>query len=245
MGHDVFYACKAGIQGGIARCLNEEGHCGSHPAGGNWPKAPRPNIVLFKVKLNENQRSRFAEVETNFRTWSERQRLEGERAQNAEKLGRNAYTARPEQKGDEHKPEGADDGCPIYGKNTGGLKNVDVRGLVAELREAGFALNNVHVDAIGAGQKNCFLTVSFALGVEEYTEFEWGKFERLIECSFAYVHVWANARKSNGEVKHTVNCLTRQEGRKPNYVLHYDGGDWLEESVAAAVVNNPQIATAV
>ncbi len=238
----IFYACKAGIKGGIARCQNEYEHCGSHPLGKEVPLAPRPNTILFKVKLGDNQYwKNWASIDKDFRLWSERRQLEADHVMEAEKLGRDAYNARPEQKRDKYLPESADSGCPVSGKTSGGWKSVVVSGLIAELREAGFVIANVSVLIMGTGQDaRRFLTVAFinGRGAEEYMDFPWEKFNRLVSGSFAFVHVWANALQPDGECKHTVNCIGREpDGKRPEQTLHYNSGDWsLENNSTHAVI---------
>ena len=221
----IFYACKAAVHDGVDRCRNEQGKCPHHDE--SSPAAPRPDMILFRFMLDHGWRSEFSSVELDFRTWSDRQQMEAEHVQEAQVLGRKAYiTPLMNKKADI--PEAAHSGNPISGRDSGGWKSVDVQGLIAEFRAAGFALNNVSVLATSDRNKKPWLVLAFAKGVPEYTDFPWRKLDRLIARPFSFVHVWTNARK-DGVVKHTVNCIGPMymyPGKPTQSVLHYDGGDW-------------------
>src|SRR5258708_167751 len=92
---EFWYACTAGIRGGIARCREEEGKCPHHNE--TSPQAPRPETVLFKVNLNKKWLPHFQTVLPMLqRTYDRARILEGNHVVDAAQLGRDAYTARDE-----------------------------------------------------------------------------------------------------------------------------------------------------
>jgi hypothetical protein len=239
MENQIFVACKSGTADGVMRCRfegKEGGCCALHSGKANVVAAPRPTVVLFKVKLGPKTRSWFAKVEVDYLTKADRRAREAQRVADAEKLGRKAYCSRL--KGASDRPEDADSGCPVFGATTGGLKKVDVRNLEAELRQAGFHMAEATV-RVTDGQKgqpmNATLVLAFTNDEEEDPDFSsWVEFNRLVAPTFAFVHVWANPKQADGTVVHTVNCLSRQEGAKADYALRYANGDWAAEPIVAS-----------
>ncbi len=223
------YACLAAVDEDWARCRNNEGTCPNHDA--SSPRAPRPDRVLFKVNVNKHWLPFFqTALPTLQRSYEKAKLLEADRVMRAEKLRRDAYAARDKRDTQaEQQPEAADSGVPVFGKSGLADRAVDVRSLVAELKEAGYVMtfaNLLHRD--WKPPIRLQLEFSKAGTKAEFEGFHWGNFEALISTAFDQVDVWANDRdpKRDYMVIHTVNC-----GRRANQVmtrckLHFAGGDW-------------------
>ncbi|MEK9148359.1 MAG: hypothetical protein AAB650_02880 [Patescibacteria group bacterium] len=225
MGH-VDYACVSGIHGGVARCrksiVKEDLHCADHDE--LSPLAPRPDVVLLKVNLNDRWDAAFGKVGIPKLDRSPRRavQLAAEHRERAEQLGRDPFAIREAREGLTSDPESADSGCPVFGK--GGLQSVDIRGLVTELRAAGFRLTGFHRLA-RLWKPPVRLVMQFTKTGESLNQFPWDLFRQFTATCFGQVDVWANDRDNRGLVVHTVNCGKRDEQAKP-VTLRFDGGDW-------------------
>lgn len=220
------YACTAGVQGGVARCRNlivTDDFCAVHPES---PKAPRPDVVLVKINLNNRWDDAFgrAGIPKLDRSPERAAKLAVEHRERAERLGRDAFAIREAREGQRPSdPEAADSGCPVFGKN--GIQSVDIRGLVTELRTVGFRITGFHRLARN-WKPPVRLVMQFTMTGEPLNQFPWDLFRELTVICFGQVDVWANDRDSRGQVVHTVNCGKRTDGERPTYTLRYDGGDW-------------------
>ena len=228
------YACTAGIKGGVARCRNLI-PCSAHPDG--TPKAPRPDRVLLKVNLSKAWDDRFqkAGIPLLQRTWERAQQLRADHVESAGQLGRNAFAVRTQQSPQRNQtfqgqevPENADTGCPVFG-NEGVTKGVSGQSLSKtswDLRDAGFRLVAAH-----RLQRNWKPPVRLVLIFEKGqgardVQFPWELFRELVATCFKQVDVWANERRPDNLVVHTVNCGARDDKATPAYGLRFAGGDW-------------------
>ena len=222
------YACTAGIKGGVARCRNLI-PCSAHPDGN--PKAPRPDRVIVKVNLSKEWNNRFQEAGIPLlqRTWERAQELSAQRVESAEQLGRNAFAVRAgQQRNQQELPESADTGCPVFGNEgvTRGVNGQSLSKTCWDLRDAGFRL--VHAHRLQRNWKppvRLVLTFERGQGAQDI-EFPWELFQGLVATCFKQVDVWANERRPDNLVVHTVNCGARDDKAVPAYDLRYAGGDW-------------------
>ncbi len=233
----IFQACKAGVQDGRARCRNEQGKCSIHHSM-NWARAPRPDVVLLKVNVNEKRERRLsaAGVPYQSRSYDRALQLEQQRVASAQSLGRNAYAVRElSHRDSHHTPEAADTGCPVFGKSGLAEMNVEAVTLVCELFNAGFVLTGGHL--LKREHKppvRLVLEFSKSSAKPEVGKFPWGEVDSLLATTFNQVDVWANERSGDGKVVHTVNCGKRDDNTKPKTRLHYADGDWdIEELLPA------------
>jgi len=235
-----FYACLSAVKDGVARCRKEFGKCDSHRNGGVWAKAPQPNVVLFKVNVNDRWEAAFraAGVRVVVRSWERAEQLGQRRAETAQHLGRNSVAIRDGVGRNSGVPEDNDTGCPVFGP--GGLKDlsVSVEGLDREMSAAGFVITDVHL-LKRPHKPPVRLVVEYSpVGTKPPAQNFPGKlFARLIATTFNQVDVWANERKADGTVPHTVNCGKRDDAAKPQHTLVFKDGEWdaipVEESVPA------------
>ena len=242
------YACKAGLYNGSARCRNLE-PCPTHPDG--QPPAPRPDVVLLKInvgKLPDHRgqggervkRLQAAGVKVADRSPERAIKLAGEHLAQAERLGRDAYRIRKEREGisasgmvgtirdtegkETFLPEAIDSGTPVFGKL--GRQEVDLRGLLTELRTAGFRVIGTHMLARN-WKPPVRWVIEFSRAGDEISSFPWSVFRELTARPFGQVDVWANPRDRRGEVVHTVNCGERREADTPfKGALRFANGDW-------------------
>jgi hypothetical protein len=176
-------------------------------------------------------------VPVEFRGWGERRTFEGQRAEAAERWGRNAYTQRTGKAAD--RPEGADTGVKVWGKPGLFQMHVGIVELISELKAAGFVLTWVSVLRREQMEDVLVMAWTSKAWIEEKGP---GLFEvdpppsfgRFIATSFDVCHVYANPIDENkdGVVEHTVN-LARRQGEPAWYNLHFAGGQWGVASVAA------------
>lgn len=220
------YACKAGIRGGVARCRNME-PCAAHPDG--QPPAPRPDVVLVKVNLNDKWIERFAKA--GFRVLNRlpdrAEDLAAIHEEQAKRLGRDPFVIRERREGHADDPESADSGCPVFGKD--GLQSVGI-GLMEELEQAGFRLSGFPHILARDWKPPKRLVLQFTRAGEEVA-FPWLLFRQLINTCFGQVDVWANGRDGRGLVVHTVNCGKRDDKASPFFRLEYAGGDWTAKPI--------------
>jgi hypothetical protein len=229
---DFFYACKAGISGGLARCRNQEGHCPSHPATKSWPSAPRPTVVLVKFNLSDRWRDIFAldcNVPIEDRSYGRRRMLEGKHVEQAESFGRQAYVARLQT--GEHEPEKADSGSPVFGESGLTGAKVGIDHLINELSAAGFLLSRLSV-LERTNKRPVLITEWSAAKVASFDDQFTKAFDRFTSATFDQIHIWANPTDANGKTVHTVNCGARQEV-PPQHTLRFANGDWAVEPIAA------------
>lgn len=228
------YACTAGIKGGVARCRNLI-PCSAHPDG--TPKAPRPDRVLLKVNLSKQWDTRFQEAGIPLlqRTWERAQELSAQHIESAGQLGRNAFAVRRTQQQPRNQmfqgqevPENADTGCPVFGNKgiVAGLSGRSLSKASWDLHDAGFRL--VHAHRLQRNWKPpTRLVLIFERGQgSRDVEFPWELFRELVSTCFKQVDVWANERRPDNLVIHTVNCGARDDKAVPAYDLRYAGGDW-------------------
>ncbi len=225
---DYFYACTAGVQGGIARCRKEDGKCDNHHNGAAWPHAPEPDVVLVKMNLNQGRNAEFARagVRQLTRSFERSEELSREHVARAEALDRKPFAVRQGRENDTTTPEAADSGCPVFGKT--GLHSVTVRGLITELQLEGFVLSDAH-RLFRFHKPPVRLVMEFVKkgAKPEITKFPWDLFNGLTETCFGQVDVWANDRSpKNGLVVHTVNCGQRDDKAQARYRLKFADGDW-------------------
>lgn len=242
------YACKAGVHDGNARCRNMA-PCSTHPQG--QPLAPRPNVILLKInvgKLPDHRgqggervkRLQAAGVKVVERSPERAVKLAQDHLAQAERLGRDAYRIREEREGiaatgtvgtirdpegkEVFLPEAIDSGSPVFGRL--GRQEVDLRGLMTELKAAGFRVTGTHVLARNWKPPARWL-IEFSREGTELAPFPHGLFREFTACAFGQVDVWANPRDKRGEVVHTVNCGERREAGAPfKGGLRYADGDW-------------------
>lgn len=239
-----FYACKAGNDGGKARCRNENGKCSVHTDLRLWPSAPRPTVVLIKVNCNEKWESRFesAGVRRNVRSMQRSVELGKKHVAQAHELGRDPYAMRRPDQPDDWTPESADSGTPVFGKD-GLLGGTDINRMYEDICQAGYGLSGAHL--LERGHKPPMrLVLEFTLGFTDLIEFPDGLFDQLIETNFGKIDVWANPLEQPiGRVVHTVNCGQRDTQMRKQY-LRFAGGDWgLDEVPIAEAVSDSVNAT--
>lgn len=226
MSHVTEYSCVAGIAGEIARCRNlvtVDTHCGVHDE--SSPRAPRPDVVLLKVNVNErwDQRFRAAGIQKLERSPERAAKLAVEHEAQAKRLGRAAYVIRERREGQRpDEPEAADSGCPVFGR--AGLQSVDIRGLISEMKLAGYQLTGPHL-LVRDWKPPVRLVLQFERSGAAMA-FPWDLFRGLANTCFGQVDVWANPRDRRGEVVHTVNCGRRDDKVNPVYTLRFADGDW-------------------
>lgn len=242
------YACTAGVNGGSARCRNLI-PCSSHPDG--QPSAPRPDVILLKInvgKLPDRQgqggdrvkRLQATGVKVVDRSPERAVQLAKEHLAQAERLGRDAYRVREEREGisptgtvekvrdaegkEVFLPEAIDSGSPVFGRL--GRQEVDLRGLVTELKAAGFHVTGTHVLARN-WKPPARWVIEFSREAAGLDSFPHALFREFTACVFGQVDVWANPRDKRGEVVHTVNCGERREAGAPyKGALRFSDGDW-------------------
>jgi hypothetical protein len=234
----IFHACVLGVQDGRARCRNEQGKCSVHQLNG-WARAPKPDVVLLKVNVNEKKETelRLAGITYQLRSFDRSQQLEQQHVARAESLGRNAYAARDERDhGDT--PEAADSGCPVFGKNGLAELRVSIDGLFKELFEAGYVLSAAHMlKRYHKPPVRLVMEFSHPQQKGALSKFPWTTIKKLIATSFNQVDVWANDRDPRtNKVVHTVNCGKRIDGIAPQHRLHFMDGDWDVESLETLAV---------
>jgi hypothetical protein len=232
---ELFYACKAGINGGIARCLNDEGRCPSHPLGGNWLPAPRPSVVFLRFNLNPRWYEIFAErehVQIEYRSPDERKTLETQRALQAYSLRRNNVAYNQRSNTTKSSPESVMNGCNVVSNLPVPLRKeglvdakVSVHELPMELRQAGFVPTWVSILKMDGLQPK-LVTAWSEVGIQPEVELP-NSFTRLANAAFNVVHIQANPRnpKKENRADHSVACARRDEV-KSQHSLHYDSGDW-------------------
>lgn len=213
-------ACKGGIQDGLARCRNLMGSCFNHLDG--LPPAPRPDVVLLKVNLNNVWNPRFGSVSLVERSPERAAELGEDHRRRAETLGRNSLVIRQQRDGKTNNPEAHDSGCPVFTKV--GIQLVDIRGVIPELLEAGFRLENAH-RLTRNWKPPVRLVLIFSKVAPQSVEFPWDLFKELVDTSFGQVDVWANDPDGRGNVVHTVNCGQRDQ-KETSLVLCFAAGDW-------------------
>lgn len=242
------YACTAGVSGGKARCRNEA-PCSVHPDG--QPPAPRPDVILLKINVGKLpdrggqggdrvKRLEAAGVKIVERSPERAVKLAEAHLAQAERLGRDAYRIREEREGitptgtvgtvRDHEgkeaflPEAIDSGTPVFGRL--GVQEADLRGLMTELKAAGFRATGTHVLARN-WKPPARWVIEFSHGGEEVASFPHALFREFTANAFGQVDVWANPRDTRGEVVHTVNCGERREAGAPaKGALRFAEGDW-------------------
>lgn len=243
------YACKAGVHDGNARCRNIA-PCATHPQG--QPPAPRPDVVLLKInvgKLPDHRgqggdrvkRLRAAGVQVVERSPERAVKLAQEHLDQAQRLGRDALRIREEREGiaatgtvgtvrdhagkESFLPEAIDSGTPVFGRL--GIQEVNLRGLMTELKAAGFNITGMHMLARN-WKPPVRWVIEFGRGGKDLTTFPHALFHEFTANAFGQVDVWANPRDKRGEVVHTVNCGERREANAPaKGALRFADGDWV------------------
>jgi hypothetical protein len=238
----IFKACSFSTQND-ARCRNEDHKCSVHGNGDkSWKRAPQPTTVLLKINVNAGWENAFrnAGVPVEVRSIERAHELEQERVAAAAALGRSAYAIRDSSGRASGVPEDVDTGCPVFGK-TGladlsvSLLGVSLPGLGAELAAAGFVLTRASLlKRLHKPPTRLVLEFSMA-GTNRAERFPYRLFVQFIETSFNQVDVWANERRSDGSVVHTVNCGKRDDKAVPEYRLTFANGDWDAIPLAPAV----------
>ncbi len=229
MPYKGFYACTVGVADGKARCRNERGKCAFHTKPECWKSAPRPDVVLVKVNVNDKWKTLFSYLKTQERSYERAEQLEQDRVERAEVLGRNAYAARPDERIKENVPENADTGSQVFGKLGLADLQVSIQGVVEELKRSGYILTDAHLlERNHKPPVRLVMEFSKAGSKPEFKNFRWGIFHDLISTTFNQVDVWANDRdpKKGDKVVHTVNCGKRADGVPVKHWLHYANGDW-------------------
>lgn len=227
----LYTACTFSIRDGLARCRKEAGKCDSHRNGdASWEKAPRPTVVLVKVNVNSRWEEAFknAGIRVDIRSIERAEALEHQRAETAQQLGRSAYAIRADSGRGSNVPEDADTGCPVFGKSGLAELNVSLQRLGVELQEAGFILTRVTL-LKRYHKPPTRLVMEFSMaeaGKPAVQDLLTGLINSLVTTTFNQVDVWANEKKPNGQVVHTVNCGKRDDTAKPQYRLAYANGDW-------------------
>jgi len=244
----IYKACTFSIQDGIARCRKESGKCDSHNGGTSesggktlnrkpiWEPAPRPTTLLLKINVNDKWERKFvaAGIQIETRSFERAEQLEQQRVDVAGKLGRSAYAIRADSGRGYNLPEDADTGCPVFGK--GGLAdlNVSLQGLGEEL-EKGFTLTKATLLKRFHKPPNRLVLEFSVTGTKPpVNRFPFDLLRELITTTFNQVDVWANERKPDGRVVHTINCGKRDDSAKPQYRLSFANGDWDAISMASA-----------
>lgn len=236
----IFHACSVGVQDGRARCRNEKGKCSVHTRPELYTLAPKPDVVLLKVNVNEKRERRLsaAGVQYQVRSYDRALELEQQRVASAQSLGRGAYAVRElSHRDSHHTPEAADTGCPVFGKNGLAELNVTAATILCELFNAGFALTGGHL--LKREHKppvRLVLEFSKSSTKPALDKFPWEEVKSLLATTFNQVDVWANEKNKDGKVVHTVNCGKRDDSSKPKTRLHYANGDWDVEMLVSSSV---------
>lgn len=243
------YACKAGVYDGNARCRNMV-PCATHPQG--QPPAPRPDAILLKINVGKLpdrkgqggdrvKRLQAAGVKVVDRSPERAIALAEEHLTQAHRFGRDAYRIREEREGiaatgtvgtvrdaegkEVFLPEVIDSGTPVFSRL--GIQEVNLRGLVTELKAAGFRIAGTHMLARN-WKPPVRWVIELVRGGEEFTAFPHALFREFTANAFGQVDVWANPRDKRGEVVHTVNCGERREANAPaKGALRFADGDWV------------------
>lgn len=236
----IFQACTVGVQDGRARCRNERGKCSVHARPQYYTAAPRPDVVLFKINVNEKRESRLSKagVPYQVRSYDRALQLEQQRVASAQSLGRDAYAVRElSHRDSHHTPEAADTGCPVFGKNGLADLNVSAANLLKELFDAGFVLTGGHL-LKREHKPPIRLVLEFGKPSTKpaILKFPWEEVKSLLATTFNQVDVWANERDKDGKVVHTINCGKRDDNTQPKTRIHYAGGDWDVETLAVSSV---------
>lgn len=237
-----------------ARCRNEHGKCMAHPASKEWTIASAPDTVLAKFGLDpdgiQSDLFREAGVREELRTEGRRDELELDHALQAERVGRDAYTARPGERRREQ--ESADSGCPVFSKK--GLAGKRISGLelvMSELPAAGFVLTRYSI--LVRADKSDILTLEFSKQGTKAPAvgFPWPTLLAFISGqAFNQLYVWANERDlrravpefyPKGRVIHTVQFFAPLEpdaqgrNKPPQTTLRYANGLWDVEAIPVPV----------
>jgi hypothetical protein len=210
-------ACRGEIHAG-ARCrkmVQGAGCCDLHQSA---KLADPPTVVLFKTRVNQKWTERLERTAVR---WQNRDdaRLRAEHEAEAAGLGRSATAIRPT----------PDSGSPVFGGE--GASNCSLRALFEELKKVGYALVDIHLykrEHEGNGMAN--LTIEFRrdkvwppMHPSQATR---AVIHDLLNANWEHVHVWANPRKPDGSVPHTVNASHRQPAGRSQFNLVFDDGYW-------------------
>jgi hypothetical protein len=225
----IYKVCTFSIQDGTARCRKEAGKCDSHRNGNaSWKPAPRPTTLLLKVNVNDKWERKFvsAGIPVETRSFERAEQLEQERVCTAEALGRNAYAIRADSQRGYNLPEDADTGCPVFGKDGLANLNVSLQGLGEELGN-GFTLTRATLlKRFHKPPTRLVLEFSVTGTKAAVDRFPFDLFRELIATTFNQVDVWANEKKADERVVHTINCGKRDDSAKPQHRLSFANGDW-------------------
>lgn len=224
--------CRYGVRDGIARCRNQV-PCPepTHREGGGAPLAPRPDVILTHINVNEDWFQLFeaAGVVARERTKERGEELRREHEVRAERLGRDPYKIREDLGWETNLPESADSGVLALR-----VLNGEISKVFPELE--GFFLTGYHM-LIRSWKKTRRITLEFtSLGYLEkgpehdkkrpVPNFPWKLFmEFALRMTFGRVEVWANERWQ-GKVVHSFECYDRRDGIAPTYSVLYKNGDW-------------------
>jgi hypothetical protein len=227
--YEGFISCLSGVKDGVARCRNEKGKCSAHKNGETWAKAPRPTTILLKMNLNAKWDKAFEVngMPIQTRSFERAQQLADQRIQAAAELDRNPYAVRVDSGRAYGLPEDVDTGCPVFGKSGLADTSISLNGLVEELEAEGFSLTGAFIlRRMHKPPNRLVMEFSVAGSKPPLKSFPVNLFWELIQTAFQQVDVWANERKSDGKVVHTVNCGKRDDKATPKWTLKFEHGDW-------------------
>jgi len=236
--------CKAAIAGNSdARCRNlavaGSDFCSQHN-NGKATLSPQPDVVLIWFKLSDSWTSRFEKFLDVQRRSTRRQRqINDKNAAAAKKIGRNPNM----------RTTIVDSGSPVFGPKGVQGHRVWPCNIIADLSNAEYYLGKAEVceKQLTAGGVEHRLLLEFRLEGDVFAgtamEFLGDLFNEFGEAAFNQLLVWANPRKEDGEVVHTLNFRGRNIDQKPDCVLRFDGdNDWYLESTPPAETDAPVLA---
>lgn len=244
----VAKTCKAGVDGGTARCRNmamEGSDFCSLPAhkDGKGAVAPTPDVVLTWFKLSEGWAARFR-IFLNTKIRSPRRQRELDKKHVAQAKG----IRRSPQLGGIRKGI-VDSGSPVFGPAGVTGHRVWAANVIEDLFTAGYFIGNALVtEKQILGRKPEYrLLVEWRLEGEGFaetpSEFLGDLFIEFGDAIFEKVLVWANPPNEKGVVVHTVNFGGRQSGKATDCALRFDGvNDWLLAAIPPEVPAAPVLA---
>ena len=222
-------SCKAGVDGGAARCRNMavagSDYCSlpAHQAEGR-KASPSPDVVLLWFGLNKANSASFEEfLAAKIHTRRQMREIAKRHVVQAEALGRNPNAVR----------KGViDSGSPVFGADGVKGHRVWAGNTIDTLGAAGYFLSNAKVvKSQGPHGENSRLLLELRMEGDGFEgtarDFLGDTFADFADCTFGQVRVWANPPNERGDIVHTLNFGARQLGLLPDCAIAFDGtNDW-------------------
>lgn len=225
------YACLAKSERTGGRCgvfLKEPAFCYPHrrkaEKGNLVPLAPAPDLILLQANINKKWTERFesAEVRLAEVNW---ERREEKRTEQAERLRINPYRYNPIIK--------FCTGVPVFGPK--GLNDVNIQWLWPEFKNAGYRLQNIHLEEKENNIHMNVLVCGFSREENKEVNFSVDAVTLLAEflnVSFRFLHVFANPPNGDGRIFHSLQVSGREPEKNPFLKLKFNNGLWGTEEVA-------------